>query len=117
MPFDSYIDYVDRQKLSLRVRENIAVPLYGGIAIPAKNVGVPIPNLSFEAFGGANIKNEKFGFSLTRPQEVSLLPHSPIGRPIQRPAQVFNIISARSTVSRRVSAQPMSWIISPTIIP
>jgi hypothetical protein len=45
-------------------RENIAVPLYGGVTIPAKNVGVPIPNLSFEAFGGANIKNEKFGFSL-----------------------------------------------------
>jgi len=45
-------------------RENIAVPLYGGIAIPAKAAGLAIPNLSFEAFGGANIKNEKFGFSL-----------------------------------------------------
>ena len=45
-------------------RESIAVPLYGGITIPAKNIGVAIPNLSFEAFGGANIKNEKFGFSL-----------------------------------------------------
>jgi hypothetical protein len=45
-------------------REDIAVPLYGGVTIPAKNVGVPIPNLSFEAFGGANIKKEKFGFSL-----------------------------------------------------
>jgi hypothetical protein len=45
-------------------RENIVVPLYGGITVPAKNVGVAIPNLSFEAFGGANIKNEKFGFSL-----------------------------------------------------
>ena len=45
-------------------REIIAVPLYGGVTIPAKNVGVPIPNLSFEAFGGANIKKEKFGFSL-----------------------------------------------------
>jgi hypothetical protein len=44
-------------------RENIAVPLYGGITIPAKTV-VAIPNLSFEAFGGANIKKEKFGFSL-----------------------------------------------------
>jgi len=45
-------------------RENIVVPLYGGVTIPAKNVGVAIPNLSFEAFGGANIKNEKIGFSL-----------------------------------------------------
>jgi hypothetical protein len=45
-------------------RENIVVPLYGGVTIPAKNVGIAIPNLSFEAFGGANIKNEKIGFSL-----------------------------------------------------
>jgi hypothetical protein len=47
------------------LRENIAVPLYGGVTIPAKNLGVPIPHLSFEAFGGANIKGEKFGFNLT----------------------------------------------------
>ena len=47
------------------LRENIAVPLYGGVTIPAKNVGVPIQNLSFEAFGGADIKSEKFGFNLT----------------------------------------------------
>lgn len=47
------------------LRENIAVPLYGGVTIPAKNIGVPIPNLSFEAFGGADIKSEKFGFNLT----------------------------------------------------
>ncbi len=46
------------------LRENIAVPLYGGVTVPAKNVGVPIPNLSFEAFGGADIKNEKAGFAL-----------------------------------------------------
>jgi hypothetical protein len=45
-------------------RENIALPLYGGVTIPVKNVGVPIPNLSLEAFGGANIKKEKIGFSL-----------------------------------------------------
>jgi hypothetical protein len=45
-------------------RENIAVPLYGGVTVPAKNVGVPIPNLAFEAFGGADIKNEKSGFAL-----------------------------------------------------
>ena len=43
------------------------MPLYGGVTIPAKNVGVPIQNLSFEAFGGADIKNEKFGFNLTKP--------------------------------------------------
>ncbi len=48
------------------LRENIAVPLYGGVTIPAKNVGVPIQNLSFEAFGGADIKNEKFGFNLVQ---------------------------------------------------
>ena len=34
------------------------------MTIPAKNVGVPIQNLSFEAFGGADIKSEKFGFNL-----------------------------------------------------
>jgi hypothetical protein len=45
-------------------RENITLPLYGGVTIPAKNVGVPIPNLSFEAFGGANFKNEKTGFTV-----------------------------------------------------
>jgi hypothetical protein len=44
--------------------ENIVVPLYGGVTIPAKNVGIAIPNLAFEAFGGANFKNEKSGFSL-----------------------------------------------------
>lgn len=47
-------------------QEYVTVPLYGGITVPAKNIGVPIPNLAFEAFGGANIKNEKFGFSLTQ---------------------------------------------------
>jgi hypothetical protein len=45
-------------------RENIAVPLYGGVTVPAKNVGVPIPNLAFEAFGGANIKKEKSALSV-----------------------------------------------------
>lgn len=48
------------------LRENVTVPLYGGVTIPAKNVGVPIQNLSFEAFGGADIKSEHFGFSLTQ---------------------------------------------------
>jgi hypothetical protein len=43
-------------------RENITVPIYGGVTIPAKNVGVPIPNLSFEAFGGADLKHEKSSF-------------------------------------------------------
>lgn len=42
------------------------MPLYGGVTIPAKNIGIPIPNLSLEAFGGANIKNEQFGFSLAQ---------------------------------------------------
>ncbi len=45
-------------------RENVAVPVYGGVTIPAKNVGVPIQNLAFEAFGGANIKKEKFALSV-----------------------------------------------------
>jgi hypothetical protein len=43
-------------------RENITVPIYGGVTIPAKNVGLPIPNLSFEAFGGADLKHEKTSF-------------------------------------------------------
>lgn len=45
-------------------REYVTVPLYGGVTVPAKNIGVPIPNLAFEAFGGAHIKNEKIAFSL-----------------------------------------------------
>lgn len=46
------------------VRENVTVPLYGGVTVPAKNFGVPIRDLSFEAFGGANIKNEKVSFAV-----------------------------------------------------
>jgi hypothetical protein len=52
-------------------RENIAVPLYGGVTVPAKNVGIPIPNLSFEGFAGTNIKNEKTSFALAAPASVS----------------------------------------------
>ena len=51
---------------TVNLRENIAVPLYGGVTIPAKNVGVPIQNLSFEAFGGADIKNDKYGFNIVQ---------------------------------------------------
>jgi len=46
------------------LHDHITVPLYGGVTVPAKNLGVPIPNLAFEAFGGLDIKNEKLGFSL-----------------------------------------------------
>jgi hypothetical protein len=46
------------------VRENVTVPVYGGVTVPAKNLGVPIRDLSFEAFAGANIKNEKLDFAL-----------------------------------------------------
>jgi len=46
------------------LHDNITVPVYGGVTIPAKNVGIPVPNLAFEAFGGVDIKNQKFGFSL-----------------------------------------------------
>jgi hypothetical protein len=46
------------------LRQSITVPLYGGVTVPAKNLGVPIANLSFEAFVGANIKSQKTGFAV-----------------------------------------------------
>jgi hypothetical protein len=46
------------------VRENVTVPLYGGVTVPAKNFGVPVRDLSFEAFGGADIKNERTAFAV-----------------------------------------------------
>jgi hypothetical protein len=46
------------------LQTNVTVPLMGGVTIPAKNVGIPIPNLSFEAYGGAQIQNRTLSYSL-----------------------------------------------------
>jgi hypothetical protein len=43
--------------------EHFTVPMFGGVAVPATAVGVPIANLSFEAFAGAQVKNRTMGFT------------------------------------------------------
>jgi hypothetical protein len=43
--------------------EHFTVPLFAGVAIPATAVGLPIANLSFETFAGAQVKNRTMGFT------------------------------------------------------
>ena len=45
--------------------EHFTVPLFAGVAVPATAVGIPIANLSFEAFAGAQVKNRTMGFTWT----------------------------------------------------
>ena len=47
------------------LQSNVTVPLLAGVTVPAKNVGVPIQNLSFEAFVGGQVQNRTLGFNLT----------------------------------------------------
>jgi hypothetical protein len=43
--------------------EHFTVPLFAGVAFPATAVGIPIANLSFETFAGAQVKNRTIGFT------------------------------------------------------
>ena len=43
--------------------EHFTVPMFGGVAVPATAAGIPIANLSFEAFAGAQVKNRTMGFT------------------------------------------------------
>lgn len=46
-------------------REYFTVPLLAGVSIPVKTLGVPIDNLSVEAFGGGQIKRRQLGLAYT----------------------------------------------------
>lgn len=46
------------------LEEHWTVPLLVGVTVPAKNLGVPIQNLSFEAFVGGQVQNQTLGFTL-----------------------------------------------------
>jgi hypothetical protein len=45
-------------------KERYTVPLYGGVSVPATSLGLPIPNVSFEAFAGAQVRNKELSLSL-----------------------------------------------------
>jgi hypothetical protein len=40
------------------------VPLLAGVTVPASNLNVPVPNLSFEAFLGGQVRNQELALNL-----------------------------------------------------
>jgi len=46
------------------LEEHWTVPLLAGVTVPAKNLGLPIQNLSFEAFVGGQVQNRTLAFTL-----------------------------------------------------
>jgi hypothetical protein len=45
--------------------EHYTVPVVGGVAVPATALGIPMENLSFEAFAGVQIRNRTMGYTWT----------------------------------------------------